>query len=1211
MPLDWLKGLLRRNDGAESPPEHAFLRAEAQRLASVSPGLAERAERYLTTGEGDGVLGEIRASPQCAEALELKSVASGSASDVRPLDAVPHDAALVRLGRMYAAASPTQKLGVLADAGVPAWLEVLIFEGSSYYPSRGGTYPVRTVLPLDRLRRLLRDAGESEECLARMSMRTPGPFAFSTSAVVRAWDGRAELLASHPRVVATSLDAPQAADLVAHLKTLREVGYDVEPVASRLAELASDERKSVREAAQGIVRDRPAAAVSSHLRHLASEGSASQRFHAWETLAALDDAGIRDRARAALGTETAPRVRKMLDDMLAIEECQPVTQIAPPPQRPVAAPGPLNAAQRAAIRRYADETEAARRKLVAQHPQFKDLEVPVDADAALASIADPKPWSEPPPAQLGQSWYICADLESCVRSTEWELVHLLRFAYHALRHVAAPGWVFPTCMETVLTDFRNRAGVPGDLRELAEAATWLGYPKDHLARRLLEGHHRTYRWGSEAVWPYFAEHVGALTAELGGSVSEPLGRRESIGTTLEIVAEMPYLPDELATTIWRYALGTTKTHRAKAQRVLAKEAGTLDRILLALDDGRQEVRATAAEWLGTLGDTRAAAAIEKRLRKESSDLVRALLLTALEDLGRPIDAYLDRRALAADARKGLGKVATTLAPVREIAVPTVRWQDTGAAVDADIVSWWLVKAAKLRQDAPDPLLRRYVGLLVPADRHALGEAIVSGWIAQDTRPPTEISPAKLQELQTFARQYHSYVPGVTLEQYEQRVVANFMALPIGSAIAWKGCLAVAGACGGPRIVEIVERYLRQWYGMRSSQSKALLSVLAWMDEPAATQLLLATATRFRTAGIQKEAERLVREVADRRGWTLEELADRTLPDAGFDSDGSLVLEFLERVPEGAPDGTTGSVSRRFVARLLDDLSIALDDADGKRLKALPNARTAEDEASVAAAKKALAAARTDVQKIVRQQRTRLYEAMCAGRSWSQDDWRRYLLGHPVVGRLCRRVIWRTEGDAPVLFRPLDDGSLTSVTDDAVTVDGARIRIAHGSECPPDTAAAWSAHFADFEVEPLVEQFPQELVGLPKDWKPATEIDSVRGHIVRAFALRSAATRRDYMRGSAEDGGWFLEYRKNFPALGVAAVVTFTGNGLPETDRDTALLSAHVEQLPRAEDSAYGPRPRVALGSLSPILLAELRADLAALAAAGTGHDPDWEARTAP
>ncbi len=120
---------------------------------------------------------------------------------------------------------------------------------------------------------------------------------------------------------------------------------------------------------------------------------------------------------------------------------------------------------------------------------------------------------------------------------------------------------------------------------------------------------------------------------------------------------------------------------------------------------------------------------------------------------------------------------------------------------------------------------------------------------------------------------------------------------------------------------------------------------------------------------------------------------------------------------------------------------------------------------------------------------------------------------------------------------------------------------------------------------------------------------MQGHIVRAFALRAVAARRDYLRDSGGDRGWFFDYRKHFPAIGVAAVVEFTGNQLPEKDRDTALLTGYVEPLAVAGESAHMRPGHIALGSLSPILLAELRADLAAFAAAGTGFDPDWKTRT--
>jgi hypothetical protein len=38
----------------------------------------------------------------------------------------------------------------------------------------------------------------------------------------------------------------------------------------------------------------------------------------------------------------------------------------------------------------------------------------------------------------------------------------------------------------------------------------------------------------------------------------------------------------------------------------------------------------------------------------------------------------------------------------------------------------------------------------------------------------------------------------------------------------------------------------------------------------------------------------VRELAERKGWTIDELADRTIPSAGFGDDGELELSYGPR-----------------------------------------------------------------------------------------------------------------------------------------------------------------------------------------------------------------------------------------------------------------------------------------------------------------------------
>src|SRR5262249_28244973 len=147
--------------------------------------------------------------------------------------------------------------------------------------------------------------------------------------------------------------------------------------------------------------------------------------------------------------------------------------------------------------------------------------------------------------------------------------------------------------------------------------------------------------------------------------------------------------------------------------------------------------------------------------------------------------------------------------------------------------------------------------------------------------------------------------------------------------------------------------LKDWYGMRAAQCKALLQMLSWVEHPSAIQVVLSTATRFRTAGIRKVAEECVHEIAERRGWTVDELADRTIPTAGLDDAGVIDLSYGPR---------------SFRARLDDKLSIALETAEGKSIANLPEPRSDDDDAVAKEAKQQLSRARKEVKTVVKQQR---------------------------------------------------------------------------------------------------------------------------------------------------------------------------------------------------------------------------------------------------
>ncbi len=212
-------------------------------------------------------------------------------------------------------------------------------------------------------------------------------------------------------------------------------------------------------------------------------------------------------------------------------------------------------------------------------------------------------------------------------------------------------------------------------------------------------------------------------------------------------------------------------------------------------------------------------------------------------------------------------------------------------------------------------------------------------------------------------------------------------------------------------------------------------------------------------------------------------------------------------------------------------------------------------------------------------------------------------------RLIQRLVWARVEDGKVTqtFRPLDDGSLTDCEDNEVTLPAeARVRLAHDTVLGAALVAAWQQHLADYEVSPLFQQLGKGVYALPADKSAATEIKDFEGHLLEAFALRGRAAKLGYTRGPAEDGGWFHVYEKRFPTLGITAVMEFTGNPLPETNRTVALLNMSFSG-PKEEGSWR--RSSIKLADVPQVLLSECYNDMRLMSADGSGYDPQWQKKS--
>lgn len=718
--------------------------------------------------------------------------------------------------------------------------------------------------------------------------------------------------------------------------------------------------------------------------------------------------------------------------------------------------------------------------------------------------------------------------------------------------------------------------------------------------------HLTQRWYSPqpeidlSLWPLLAERLAMLDEALG-MVPQSGGSPMRLSVGLELLGHFPKLPARYRSRLLALAGDSSSHVRTPARALLGSTPGLGEAIARQLEDGRQEVRAQAADWLAQRGERGEVAAIRRALAKDKSDLARAAMISALERLGEDVSEFFAQDVMLKDARAGIAKLkikALDWFPFDRL--PQLRWEN-GEPVDPLLPRWWVLLAGKLKQPGGNALMTLWLDRLAPGDAHKLGWMVLTSWIDEDTRTPSDedanayaaahVDAVLKQNIANAKRwpQSADYFP-TDRDMVFARLKAGMTSQYLGSAADSKGILALCARVNGADAAQRVRAFLKD-HGARVSQAKALLDALAANGSSAALQVVLAASNRSKQKSVQAHAGALIDAIADRNGWSAGQLADRTVPTGGFDADGVLELDCGE--------------GRTYTARLDEQDALVLFNADGREVKALPGPRIDEERPVVEAAKKLLSNARKEAKQVITAQTERMKEAMCLQRSWPREDWESFIAGHPIVGRIAARLIWQGcdhEAQPVALFRPLGDGSYTDAQDGDIDLAAfAEIRLAHSSLLDAAAIAAWRGHLADYAVQSPFDQLGRDLPQLDPDQAGARAISDREGWMIETFKLRGAAGKLGWQRGPAQDGGWFLTYEKTYREAGLQVEIEFTGSPLPEENRPAALQSLSFRKL----RGSGGGGTAVALRDVPPVLLAECWRDYHDIAAKGTGFDVLW------
>ncbi len=194
-----------------------------------------------------------------------------------------------------------------------------------------------------------------------------------------------------------------------------------------------------------------------------------------------------------------------------------------------------------------------------------------------------------------------------------------------------------------------------------------------------------------------------------------------------------------------------------------------------------------------------------------------------------------------------------------------------------------------------------------------------------------------------------------------------------------------GLLGGDSTVRALTPLIRQWPG-ESQHARAVtgLDILAAIGSDFALMNLHAIAQKAKFKGLQQRAIEKIDAVAEARGLSTEELADRLVPDLDLDVDGTLRLDFGPR---------------QFTVGFDEQLRPFALDASGARLKDLPKPIKSDDAELAKAASERWKQLKKDAKAIASTQLQRLELAMCSSRGFPLEVFQRFLVEHPLMRHL--------------------------------------------------------------------------------------------------------------------------------------------------------------------------------------------------------------------
>ena len=348
-----------------------------------------------------------------------------------------------------------------------------------------------------------------------------------------------------------------------------------------------------------------------------------------------------------------------------------------------------------------------------------------------------------------------------------------------------------------------------------------------------------------------------------------------------------------------------------------------------------------------------------------------------------------------------------------------------------------------------------------------------------------------------------------LEEFSADIFARWY--DDGAQTKFKSALYFCAIHGGQKMVDTLIRNIKEWSeAMRSAIAAETVFALALNGSNEALMNVDNMSRKFKNKRVRAAAVEAMAAAADTLGITSEELADRIVPDLGFDRNLCRVFDYGKR---------------QFNVYLKPSLEMEVFSGD-KQIKTLPKPGTTDDKEIAEAAFNEFKEVKKQLKNVVAAQRSRLEYVLMCDRKWTSENWEKLFVGNAVMHCFAVGLIWGIyeNGSLKDTFRYMDDGSFTTADGDEFTLpNDAQIGLVHPLELTEDQISVWKEQLSDYELTQPFDQLGR-MVFRPEDKElSCNSLTRFEDTTVNSVAMINKMTKNGWYKGDAEDAGYFYYF----------------------------------------------------------------------------------------